>query len=379
MVVSQDYSSSKGTELSGGTTVTSEVQKEEGFVEVSKIKWGDLDDASLILNKCTVYSHGTSKVGCGHGALLDDEAAVNVDALKAGAPHSPSEKERAAATSEDAEPCPDEMISKSVTEESLEENCREVDETPPEDLTLIGSNAEVSFSNDVAASFGKAHDKLTESSQYEGGDDSAVATTSGAPCHSVAPKEEMMPERQGPDDKLQNAVINISKVPIVSNTSHTSSSLQDLIPRSDHDCQPKNDLTVINEVKVSLKEGLEVVDDPGGVGQEESKERFRQRLWCFLFENLNRAVDELYLLCELECDMEQIEEAILVLDEAGSDFRELKSRVEGFESSKRLPSQMTRDGMTVNARTDHRRPHALSWEVHLQISDSFFSVDNNDY
>ncbi|KAF2311247.1 hypothetical protein GH714_021172 [Hevea brasiliensis] len=55
----------------------------------------------------------------------------------------------------------------------------------------------------------------------------------------------------------------------------------------------------------------------------ESKERFREQLWCFLFENLNGAVDELYLVGGLECDVEQMKEAILVLAEAASDFREL--------------------------------------------------------
>lgn len=95
----------------------------------------------------------------------------------------------------------------------------------------------------------------------------------------------------------------------------------------------------------------------------ESKERFRQRLWCFLFENLNRAVDEMYLLCELECDMEQIDEAILVLEEAMSDFRELKCRVEGFNSTKKLASGKLKDGMLMPVKADHRRPHALSWEV----------------
>ncbi|KAJ4762897.1 S phase cyclin A-associated protein in the endoplasmic reticulum [Rhynchospora pubera] len=95
----------------------------------------------------------------------------------------------------------------------------------------------------------------------------------------------------------------------------------------------------------------------------ESKERFRQRLWCFLFENLNRAVDEMYLLCELECDMEQIDEAILVLEEAKSDFRELKCRIEGFDSTKKLPSGIPKDGMSMAVKADHQRPHALSWEV----------------
>ncbi|KAI9175015.1 hypothetical protein LWI28_026210 [Acer negundo] len=94
----------------------------------------------------------------------------------------------------------------------------------------------------------------------------------------------------------------------------------------------------------------------------ESKERFRQRLWCFLFENMNRAVDELYLLCELECDLEQMKEAILVLEEAASDFKELTSRVKGFENVKRSSSQSF-DGAPITLKIDHRRPHALSWEV----------------
>ncbi|KAE9601928.1 putative S phase cyclin A-associated protein in the endoplasmic reticulum [Lupinus albus] len=93
----------------------------------------------------------------------------------------------------------------------------------------------------------------------------------------------------------------------------------------------------------------------------ESKERFRQRLWCFLFENLNRSVDELYLLCELECDLEQMKEAILVLEEAAFDFKELITRVEDFEKVKK--SSQVNDGVTVTLKSDHRRPHALSWEV----------------
>ncbi|KAG5618501.1 hypothetical protein H5410_018325 [Solanum commersonii] len=94
----------------------------------------------------------------------------------------------------------------------------------------------------------------------------------------------------------------------------------------------------------------------------ESKERFRQRLWCFLFENLNRAVDELYLLCELECDLEQTKESILVLEEATSDFKELSSRVEEFERLKKSSSHAT-DGTSFTMKSNHRRPHALSWEV----------------
>lgn len=100
----------------------------------------------------------------------------------------------------------------------------------------------------------------------------------------------------------------------------------------------------------------------------ESKERFRQRLWCYLFENLNRAIDELYFMCELECDMEQIEEAILVLKEAGLDFIELKSRVDGFEKVKKnISASQTllagKPGGSLSGKVEHRRPHAIAWEV----------------
>ncbi|XP_022134706.1 uncharacterized protein LOC111006915 isoform X2 [Momordica charantia] len=110
------------------------------------------------------------------------------------------------------------------------------------------------------------------------------------------------------------------------------------------------------------KLNVQVVSVPSEGETGESKERFRQRLWCFLFENLNRAVDELYLLCELECDLEQMKEAILVLEEAASDFKELNARVEEFEEVKRLSSQSV-DGMPITMKSDHCRPHALSWEV----------------
>eukprot|EP00252_Welwitschia_mirabilis_P014058 TRINITY_DN31081_c0_g1_i1.p1 TRINITY_DN31081_c0_g1~~TRINITY_DN31081_c0_g1_i1.p1 ORF type:complete len:1920 (+),score=403.73 TRINITY_DN31081_c0_g1_i1:313-6072(+) len=98
---------------------------------------------------------------------------------------------------------------------------------------------------------------------------------------------------------------------------------------------------------------------------EEGKERFRRRLWCFLFENLNRAVDELYLLCELECDIDQMKEAVTVLEEALSDFRELKSRIEGFDQAENLSSisQTSSAARHVKLKLEHCRPHSLSWEV----------------
>lgn len=125
-------------------------------------------------------------------------------------------------------------------------------------------------------------------------------------------------------------------------------------PFGNSECQPVD--AVLDDLQKT--QIMDRIDKNG----DESKERFRERLWCFLFENLNRAIDELYLLCELECDWEQMKEAILVLEEAASDFRDLNSRVEEFEKVKKSSSHIV-DGAPLTMKSDHRRPHALSWEV----------------
>nr|GEW96397.1 hypothetical protein [Tanacetum cinerariifolium] len=113
--------------------------------------------------------------------------------------------------------------------------------------------------------------------------------------------------------------------------------------------------TVLNEFA-----GVQMMSaiGPGETEAAEGKERFRQRLWSFLFENLNRAIDELYLLCELECDVDQMKEAVLVLEEAASDFKELNARVQVFEKVKK-----SSDNPPMAMKSEQRRPHALSWEV----------------
>lgn len=133
-------------------------------------------------------------------------------------------------------------------------------------------------------------------------------------------------------------------------------------------CSNNDHEVPVTSSSVASMEGRTLLHDQApasadfGSETAESKERFRQRLWCFLFENLNRAVDELYLLCELECDMEQINESMLVLEEAISDFQELKSRAEHFDNTKKSPG-VPKEGMPMAVKADHRRPHALSWEV----------------
>ncbi|CAK9882030.1 unnamed protein product [Sphagnum jensenii] len=78
--------------------------------------------------------------------------------------------------------------------------------------------------------------------------------------------------------------------------------------------------TITNSIK------LEKCDDG-----RQCKGRFHQRLWFYLFENMNRAIDELYFLCELESDLNQMKEVLLILDEAGVEFKDLQMRVDAFD------------------------------------------------
>ncbi|XP_078430275.1 uncharacterized protein LOC144702200 isoform X2 [Wolffia australiana] len=266
VAVIQDNVSILGAEMEIGT-VLSDFGKVPD--ELPKIKWGDLDDDVLLINKCTRDSRGDSKVEC--------TADRGVSA--------------------------DEIASESVAEEFHGENSAEGDVSCASDVTEFVP---------------------PKQSQLEG-------------------EAELVPEPQSLNDQCNSSMVENSSVP-------------DLVHCTEDVVSLAKDGLCVSCEGDSVVERSENVDD----GLEGSKERFRQRLWCFVFENLNRAIDELYLLCELECDMEQIDEAMLVLDEAGSDFKELKSRVEDFERSKKFPSQVIRDGIT---KADHRRPHALSWEV----------------
>eukprot|EP00899_Mesostigma_viride_P016574 jgi/Mesvir1/24918/Mv16903-RA.1 len=58
---------------------------------------------------------------------------------------------------------------------------------------------------------------------------------------------------------------------------------------------------------------------------------FRNRLWSYLFEDMNRAIDEIYLMCELECDMEQVVCALSTLNSAVLDFESLVKRIQDLQ------------------------------------------------
>ncbi|KAK1436482.1 hypothetical protein QVD17_02262 [Tagetes erecta] len=164
----------------------------------------------------------------------------------------------------------------------------------------------------------------------------------------VVTQSDDVSQEHNKDLKPENLEVNGSENLV---TCLDSSTLQDSKLTTDE--KPTSGVetaSVFNELP-----GVEIMDNIEG---GESKERFRQRLWCFLFENLNRAVDELYLLCELECDIDQMKEAVLVLEEAASDFKELNCRVQEFEKVKK-----SSDNPPMTMKSEQRRPHALSWEV----------------
>ena len=50
-------------------------------------------------------------------------------------------------------------------------------------------------------------------------------------------------------------------------------------------------------------------------------EMFQARYWAFLFENLRRAVDDLYTSCEADGHIPGTKEVILVLENYVRDFR----------------------------------------------------------
>ncbi|KAL5987293.1 hypothetical protein ACLOJK_038457 [Asimina triloba] len=335
--------------------------------KVPKIKWGNLEDDVLVPDRCC---------GGNSDAMPDVKRNIGKDILVNGTSETadesassvPTSKEFQAKTScltsKDAEHFPPAgILSSSVQEESVEGNVKVINEVSCEDVGLPYGNEKTVNLNDDGTHLGETHceSRCINISDTPIAGNPATGNCSPSTTESVG----MMKEAQKLSQSCDIAS-GISGASFVSQVSGADSDVQDsvLLPQQKGDPGASGDavLTSIGD-PAELQEVIVREGEPG-----ESKERFRQRLWCFLFENLNRAVDELYLLCELECDVEQMKEAILVLEEASSDFKELKSRVEGFEFAKRSPPQLSKEGISCNAKSDHRRPHALSWEVRRMAS-----------
>lgn len=335
---------------------------ERGDVDiVPKIRWGDLEDVSLSLsegfgNSSKIPNRGS--VDCAEGIVKEVSNVANTGKSAS------SSLQVGEQTTENVKSLPA-SVSSSIGEESPDE--KEVNVVPSYDLGSVDVELK-----DAPEPLNQSRDnRIMRMNEHEPDTELCInhAVNKSHPSSFIEAIESLTIDE--PSDKSGDGPKDVAEI---SNTNENDDS-QGTSLRPD----------LNNVVEISGDASLTETEDPKGphydstygadLGegeQGESKERFRERLWCFLFENLNRAVDELYLLCELECDMEQIDEAILVLEEAASDFKELKSRAEHFENTKRIASQLSKDGMPMNVKADHRRPHALSWEVRVSNSSYLF-------
>ncbi|CAA0825819.1 Unknown protein [Striga hermonthica] len=301
---------------------------------VPKIKWGDLDEGTLM-------HYGKSPSGGFKFGEIRTRNVVSVKAESAGLcvdPHGLEDNKFIQTAICEGEVLPEsQFLSSSIT--SVEETTKEANKVSIEDVKdqvcseKVVNQSSRPWENNSCTENKDMTMMKTENIISKSGVQSidkvlSMVTTT---VHSDTQPEEN--EEQGIHEESQLMV-------------------------SDEDSRDRELKEDSNDVSDAQDIDTNNADDTG-----ESKERFRERLWGFLFENLNRAVDELYLLCELECDLDQMKEANLVLEEAASDFRELKSRVEKFEKLKRSSSNGGADGAPLVMQSDHRRPHALSWEV----------------
>ncbi|KAI3976766.1 hypothetical protein MKX01_008624 [Papaver californicum] len=340
---SSPFGTEPSMDFNGETGIT---PKGKLDVVIPKIKWGDLEDDALLL--CGVNSEKIRFGYLGHDDTLLVEKNGDVSCSNA------DQEDKAVLTSLD------------MSKKAYENNSEEISDISSHDVAIADSDEKVVGRNNLVLPISSdAPDVLDFDNVVSGKNLSADA-------NGVS----MLVANQGPEDKFEDGCQELPKIvtcgddTVLSPILKSSSEASDAVPEASDDSSvaPVKDLN-------QSQDGTENVDlsevpfmNAMGVGDSgESKERFRERLWCFLFENLNRAVDELYLLCELECDLEQMKEALLVLEEAGSDFRELKSRVEGFEKAKKS-SQPSLDGLPMSVTADHRRPHTFSWEVRRMTS-----------
>ncbi|XP_063759763.1 S phase cyclin A-associated protein in the endoplasmic reticulum isoform X3 [Eleginops maclovinus] len=106
--------------------------------------------------------------------------------------------------------------------------------------------------------------------------------------------------------------------------------------------------------------GLESKGTPGALldkGGEKSPTKTRQprkvdlraRYWAFLFDNLRRAVDEIYVTCESDQSVVECKEVLMMLDNYVRDFKALIDWIQLQEKLEKTDAQ--------------NRPTSLAWEV----------------
>uniref|UniRef100_A0A803M0X6 S phase cyclin A-associated protein in the endoplasmic reticulum N-terminal domain-containing protein n=1 Tax=Chenopodium quinoa TaxID=63459 RepID=A0A803M0X6_CHEQI len=315
------------------------ISSECGTAAVSELRFGEIGDDDLAMcgtsrNICDLIACNLSK-----DCPLVDNNTIEVSEATSDVCHSipslpndgPLEEDCKEVTSDVCQSMPS-----LPNDGPLEENCKEVNEVASIDLGLLSATENI------------VHAKYSGLDPVEPASDGVGEDS----VHACGPSKDVFQcsSTEKPTEIVDSSapILTLGSLPEAPGNCNAVA-----IPAGCSSELPNNLAT-----DSSLNTPTSTVRQPEG---SESKERFRERLWCFLFENLNRAIDELYLLCELECDLGQVKEAILVLQEAESDFRDLNIRVEEFETMKN--SCLSSSDAVMSIKGDHRRPHALSWEV----------------
>lgn len=335
----------------------------DNLVVIQKIKWGDLDDEVLILDSGNISGAQIKFGGFENDNLVCRKAEIGDVSGTCMAASSLPEKSTLITARCEKDHLQEPLSSPQT--KSFEEDLKDGND-------VASKEVDVDITNDQIPSPG---------SDVSGSKKANHVHTNGEPLNSSCPDSEssipkveaglfveplasdvtcetgdaVIPEVAIMDESLSTVIDMVDPASVLPEKSGGGSPKHSTTPESNEDC--------VNRETQSVLDGFSEVRTCTGQDEAvESRERFRQRLWCFLFENLNRSIDELYLLCELECDLEQMKEAVLVLEEAAFDFKELKSRVEEFETVKKASPQLS-DAAPMTLKSDQRRPHALSWEV----------------
>ncbi|MED6206043.1 hypothetical protein PIB30_023259 [Stylosanthes scabra] len=324
-----------------------------------KIRWGDLEEEHLAQPHDKLIGVGIKFGSIGDDSLLSCRKPENIPDVVHRDSYSAPEKDLAVLPKNvDAEIVSHQTPLSRCKDEMLVENGKDDKNLSLEDLESREMDGKKVDLDEGISCRDEKDDEVNK-----------IENDSGTKNDLFLDKDAVVIENQAQAVTNELSDIEVSKLPAQNCSSSKTVTAQGIVSEV-HEREPEavGDCGASTEVRASRygnaenlashSQNLSASED---VDLNESKERFRQRLWCFLFENLNRSVDELYLLCELECDLEQMKEAILVLEEAASDFKELITRVEEFEKVKK--SSQTLDGVPVILKSDHRRPHALSWEV----------------
>ncbi|KAF9671470.1 hypothetical protein SADUNF_Sadunf12G0051100 [Salix dunnii] len=391
-----------------------------------KIKWGDLEDDVLILHGENNSQVVKKFVGDGNNNLVDRMPENKCHFVSHVSSSSNLQENISVASSVNVDMSPNQTFPFTNKEDILGKSSKDVCETSSQDLEVPSTDDKMAVPNypqyckEKTTENSKTIDGFSCSTHPSGGDSvrevklnvpvgvcemheleiseltvkstnstiisldsELLLTQSAAPEISELPvgngnsgmvvipqdSELLLPEKTDPEISTEPVKNSISTTVVIDKDNELLASERYVpeisevaVTASVDDPQGPPDVALHNELLKVHRTGSLGEGDTG-----ESKERFRERLWCFLFENLNRAVDELYLLCELECDVGQMKEAILVLEEAASDFKELTKRVQEFENVKRSSPQ----SVDVKClKSEHHRPHAMSWEVRRMTTSS---------